>query len=116
MTKPDLKPCPFCGGEADIEELAGGMGDCAFSVGCQKEHCFGYQSYARFSLRSDAIKAWNIRLYRQAGYEILTTLPSEIKHIKETSEGLVVTTLGGQYIVHGNGDYEEMPPGGEPEG
>ncbi len=62
-----LKPCPFCGGEAQVEETsaATGRGDAvAFSVGCIQDEdgtCYGYQSLTTFSRRSDAIAAWNKR-------------------------------------------------------
>lgn len=64
MTKPkrelDLKPCPFCGEEAEVEETI--FGDVAvFSVGCLTEDCFGYQSFVTFPLMKAAVEAWNTR-------------------------------------------------------
>jgi Restriction alleviation protein Lar len=62
-----LLPCPFCGGEAVMEEVenaVGRTGSVCFSVGCNshdEESCMGYQSLTTFSRRSDAAKAWNTR-------------------------------------------------------
>ena len=67
MSKDELLPCPFCGGEAVVEEVENAIGltgSVCFSVGCNspdEESCMGYQSLTTFSRRSDAIKAWNTR-------------------------------------------------------
>lgn len=58
--KPELKPCPFCGGEADYEE-ADLAGDSRKSVGCHNEDCYGYQSVATHATYGEAAKAWNKR-------------------------------------------------------
>lgn len=62
----DLKPCPWCGGPADIEEIGGRDGaGASFSVGCHdgdgSSVCFGYQSLTQFARKSEAIAAWNKR-------------------------------------------------------
>ena len=62
-----LLPCPFCGAPASVEETENGIGragSVCFSVGCDskdEENCMGYQSFQTFSLRSEAIAAWNKR-------------------------------------------------------
>ena len=59
-----LLPCPFCGGEATLEEIPSPVGGVSFTVGCNSDEdgtCMSYQSLTTFSLRSDAIKAWNKR-------------------------------------------------------
>jgi hypothetical protein len=64
VKKEIIKPCPFCGGEADVESLGG---ENAFfpqwSVGCSdfEGNCYGYQSLQSFARRSEAIAAWNKR-------------------------------------------------------
>ena len=65
MTLLPIKPCPFCGGPAVIEEVGDGA-SVRFSVGCQEDSdrtdiCMGYQSLTTFDRRSDAIAAWNKR-------------------------------------------------------
>lgn len=60
----ELKPCPFCGGEADIEETSF-MEHATFSVGCRSmegpDECIGQQSLLTFARKSEAIAAWNRR-------------------------------------------------------
>lgn len=59
-----IKPCPFCGGEATVEEVDNLHKGVSFSVGCSTDEdgsCYGYQSLTTFARRSDAIAAWNKR-------------------------------------------------------
>ena len=60
----ELKQCPFCGGEADIEETSF-MEHATFSVGCRNmdgpDECIGQQSLLTFARKSEAIAAWNRR-------------------------------------------------------
>lgn len=58
--EPTLLPCPFCGGEAAIEEIDGFSG-VRKSAGCNTEGCFGFQSMTTFETRAEAVKAWNRR-------------------------------------------------------
>lgn len=62
MTR-ELKPCPFCGGPAEIEEVLSGIDGVRFSVGCTADeaHCMGYQSLTTFNFQSEAADAWNKR-------------------------------------------------------
>lgn len=55
----ELKPCPFCGGEASFEHLESG----AWSIGCIDidGECMGFQSLQTFARQADAIAAWNTR-------------------------------------------------------
>jgi hypothetical protein len=58
----ELKPCPFCGGPAELEEVDGG----GWSVGCEEKelsvhYCMGYQSLTSFATKAEAIAAWNTR-------------------------------------------------------
>ena len=52
MTEPDLKPCPFCGGEAKINLLAW--------VSCLNGGC-AVQPRVWGETKDEAIAAWNIR-------------------------------------------------------
>lgn len=67
---PAIKPCPFCGGPATIEEVEAKAsitpGAVRFSVGCSEEGdgadlCMGYQSLTTFNTRHEAVEAWNKR-------------------------------------------------------
>lgn len=55
-----LLACPFCGGEAVIEEIEQ-LGAIRKSAGCRTEGCQGYQSTITFSTYKEATKAWNTR-------------------------------------------------------
>ena len=57
--KSELKPCPFCGGEADIDEIAGNpdTGEpYAWGVGCKKCNIGWYEE-----TKEKAIAMWNRR-------------------------------------------------------
>lgn len=58
-----LKECPFCGCEAQLEEISlEVLGDnVSFAPGCVDSECVAHQVFARFARRSDAVKAWNKR-------------------------------------------------------
>lgn len=54
-----LMPCPFCGGEADIEEITGGPYTdelYVWGVGCKECNIGWYKD-----TRKEAIEAWNGR-------------------------------------------------------
>jgi hypothetical protein len=58
----DLKPCPFCGGEAECHyyKFGGSMrGTC--QIRCIKKGCQGRSSYPIPKNINNAIKAWNTR-------------------------------------------------------
>lgn len=53
-----LKPCPFCGGPADVEHLENGK----WSVGCRNvDGCIGWLSSFTYARKAEAIAAWNTR-------------------------------------------------------
>lgn len=58
-----LDPCPFCGGDATIEEVPTASG-ANWSVGCNDEdgQCYGYQSLQTFARKCEAVAAWNRRV------------------------------------------------------
>ena len=55
---PELKPCPFCGGEALVSEFIGHSFR-SYSVGCKE--CKTLMKYV--DSKEAAIKAWNTRAY-----------------------------------------------------
>ena len=68
MTDHDLKPCPFCGGEAEHDSLhyTGGTSvltiDCGHAVYCLDMDCIGCPSFSRiYDTEEEAITAWNTR-------------------------------------------------------
>ena len=55
----EIRPCPFCGGEAKLEDLGGGMNCGRFFVKCTK--CEIAQD-ALSATKQTAIKRWNRRV------------------------------------------------------
>ena len=60
----ELKPCPFCGGEAEVvphkffsEALKAWKVDC-YGIECKNCHTSGYQFWGT---EEQAVKAWNRR-------------------------------------------------------
>lgn len=58
----ELKACPFCGGEAEIDEIAGGIG-ALFFASCKDDDCCGYRidPWVKHSRRIEAAQHWNTR-------------------------------------------------------
>lgn len=58
---PELKPCPFCGEEAEIIEFSD-----RFQCGCKDEGCIAWaEDMPVYLTRSGAIKEWNTRAYEE---------------------------------------------------
>lgn len=56
-----LAPCPFCGGEASIDEVGNFLGDPAWAPGCDGEDCLASILWGKFATQAEAITAWNRR-------------------------------------------------------
>ena len=56
----ELKPCPFCGGEAKIQEYNGGFA----AVGCSNGRCYMHPHAFGFPSAEDAAERWNRRAER----------------------------------------------------
>ena len=59
----ELKPCPFCGGEAMIEQTQH-MGEYLYRIGCSKPGCRGRINGNAYESKTEAIAAWNTRSER----------------------------------------------------
>ncbi len=55
---PELKPCPFCGEEAERTEKTD---DGLYGVRCHNPYCIGRDIFPAFYVKKNAIKAWNRR-------------------------------------------------------
>ena len=59
-----LKPCPFCGGKAEITQIPMAQFD-AFTPHCKNRKCvafyIGYDDEGIYDTISSAIEAWNRR-------------------------------------------------------
>ena len=53
----ELKPCPFCGGEADIID-----NEYYVDVSCRNYRCRGFADSLMFESEEEAIEAWNRRV------------------------------------------------------
>lgn len=58
--KPDLRPCPFCGGNAELKTYRDNLRGDTFAAMCQKTDCPGRTYRKRATLKA-AIEAWNRR-------------------------------------------------------
>jgi len=72
----ELLPCPFCGGEADYEEIKCPNGKINWSIGCPNgaADCTGYQSLQEFARKTEAAAAWNRRAPRVATAEMVAAV------------------------------------------
>jgi len=64
MTAPDLKPCPFCGGDKNMICKTDYDGGDAYAVSCRYPECHGgifMLGYGYFHTEAEAIAAWNTR-------------------------------------------------------
>ena len=55
----ELKPCPFCGGEAELNHSITGT---YFDVVCKDPYCRGFTRVCNYSTEEKAIEAWNRRV------------------------------------------------------
>lgn len=55
-----LKPCPFCGASAHVREIRN-CDKIMYSVSCDAEGCYGFESMACFPSLEEAMGEWNRR-------------------------------------------------------
>jgi reverse gyrase len=80
----DLKPCPFCGGEAQHEHLENGR----HSVGCADADgtCMGFQTLQTFATEREATDAWNTRASEAEVVRLQTVLGELVASIDKRWE------------------------------
>lgn len=61
----ELKPCPFCGGDAKMKEVTYGNNCSAYVVWCGNGNCGVQPSTRYFRVRKEAVEAWNRRAHEQ---------------------------------------------------
>lgn len=59
-SNPDLRPCPFCGGNAELKTYRDKLRGDTFAAMCQKTDCPG-RTYRKHATSKAAAKAWNRR-------------------------------------------------------
>lgn len=66
MNEIKLKPCPFCGGEAEVRTtfyVNGGKGDNnEYTVFCKNKDCIAFYNDTAFTSRETATEKWNRRV------------------------------------------------------
>jgi Lar family restriction alleviation protein len=73
MTAPDLKPCPFCGGDKNMICKTDYDGGDAYAVSCRYMECHGAiftLGYGYFHTETEAIAAWNDRAVDPAAIRV----------------------------------------------
>ena len=62
MTNDAIKPCPFCGGDADIDEFEGKLLETVFAASCNNDDCpIGHKDHGSWPTKTDALNSWNTR-------------------------------------------------------
>ena len=56
----ELKPCPFCGGEAEVVKVHSGVAMFPYTVVCKSDECSASVGVFK-ETRGKAIEAWNTR-------------------------------------------------------
>jgi hypothetical protein len=59
-TDKQLLPCPFCGGEAILDDVSSFLGDAKWSPACETEDCVMWN--AKYATQREAAAAWNTRM------------------------------------------------------
>ena len=87
MNKIDLKPCPFCGGEAKFEDIST-EDETYFMIQCTTEECSAGVCFADNSItKAKAASAWNRRHHST----VVNQFGQDCKHI--TNEGHITIRL-----------------------
>lgn len=78
----ELKPCPFCGGEA-IMDYTYYEGPVASNPKCNKYGCIGF-TYREFETEQEAIEAWNHRPFEAHAVEVLARTINDFSYKEGT--------------------------------
>jgi len=97
-----LEPCPFCGGEAELDNAAEPQFARRPTVTCKNEDCFGYMPSAYFARDVEAVAAWN----RRAESPELARLRSEVERLtRERDEAQAGWKTASELLDAAVGDY-----------
>ncbi len=91
MTKPELKPCPFCGGDKNTICKTDYDGRDSYAVSCRYPECHGAiftLGYGYFPTKDQAIAAWNTRAVDPAAIReaALREAVAECQTVRETAK------------------------------
>lgn len=94
MSLISIKPCPFCGEEAEIIEFSD-----RFQCGRKDEGCIAWaEDMPVYLTRSGAIKEWNTRAYQDEP-ALLTKVKSLIDHLEREADSAEVA-----YVHYGDAE------------
>ena len=79
----ELKPCPFCGGEAVVIDNG-----CFVDVSCKNFHCRGWADSLMYKSKEEAIEAWNRRC-NDGTYQLLVVHGGTNQHLFPGGQGLL---------------------------
>lgn len=83
----DLKPCPFCGGVANVIDHHNDDG--SVSVGCNNDTCMGFSGLGwLFKTEAEAAEAWNTRAERTCKLEPLEAFYITANMLDQTEWGV----------------------------
>lgn len=91
MSDIDLKPCPFCGGDAEIVHIDDGENEGGSCVSCSR--CLA-SSNVEFEFKENFVSNWN----RRTEVDIITSLRTELE--RKDAALLVLS----DHFIHGYGD------------
>ena len=98
----NLKPCPFCGGEAHLS--ADTSHSTAFFISCETEDCFGLMQWAE--TQAEAIAAWNTRATPDPLSDLRAKLAVAVEALSEISKQKKTTEISTEYEVE-FADFED---------
>ena len=91
----ELKPCPFCGGEANLVEDPHNW---VWSIGCSNDKCLGFSGLGwTYTSEREAAEAWNTRAERTCYNDSL-----------KRGEGVFVCSECGAYLDIADMNEEDM--------
>ena len=82
----ELKPCPFCGGEAELHEIT--FGEKRFFIDCSNGECPVLPQTDSFGYKEPAIHVWNTRQSPKAmiADEVIGEIVKEIAYNQKAED------------------------------
>lgn len=88
----ELKPCPFCGKKASIQDCSYYGSAPAWSAMCDNPTCFAYTE--AFKTKKEAIERWNNRPAEEALQKRIAELEAERDRLRKALQGLMQAVDG----------------------
>lgn len=82
-----LKPCPFCGKKASIQDCSYFGSTPMWSAMCDNPKCFAYTE--AFKTKKEAVECWNSRPAEEALQKRIAELETERDRMREALEHVV---------------------------